>query len=387
MGYSVSSSFLSQIEGRNWSPVRYFKIGTSDYTSRITKFPTVKRISNEIKSVDINVPLANADGALNHFYEQTYTIPATCTIEIGIEGEVIKIYTGHLKNVQYSNEKCTLKIKDKIWDFTNRKVGASDAHVDIGSTIPSDIAWTLSTCYGGMSNIASTSNPDIDYSSFLVWAEQFSSDNLLMSANYKGMKVVEALGRLGIMTDSSIWVEGNGKLNFARFTEPSSLDITITADENLDVVIDVETLRLVNKHYTSFNYSVGSNYWQSTVYTQDSTSVDSFGLHEEALMDESIWHVDSVSALGLSQRKVNLLRSPPKRFEIITGLYGIQRQISETVRLVDSFYGVTSASGWRLVGNYYDTDRGIITRYLDEATVMNGFYLDASDLDGNDLLL
>ena len=108
---------------------------------------------------------------------------------------------------------------------------------------------------------------------------------------------------------------------------------------------------------------------------------------EEALMDESIWHVDSVSALGLSQRKVNLLRSPPKRFEIITGLYGIQRQISETVRLVDSFYGVTSASGWRLVGNYYDTDRGIITRYLDEATVMNGFYLDVSDLDGDDLLL
>jgi hypothetical protein len=301
--------------------------------------------------------------------------------------EYAKIFTGFLKDVHYSQKQCTLRIKDRLWDFAERKVGDPDAHVDIGSSIPSEIAWTLCTCYGGLSSVRSASNPDIDYPSFLTWAAQFSQDNILMSANYQGMTVAEAVGRLGKMTDSAVWVEGDGKLAFKKFIEPSSLDITFTRDEFKDILIDVESLRVINRHYTNFDYSVGSEYWQKTVFTQNSVSVNSFGLYEDAAKDETVWYVDSVGAMGLSQRKVNLLSNPPARFGLTSGLYGIHKQIGETVRLVDSFYDLTSGSGWRMVESRFDMDRAGLKLTLDEATVMNGFYLDVSDLDGDDLLL
>lgn len=593
MPYDVSSWFLDQTARPSPPVIRRFTIGTSDYTERVTQFPSFKRTANEIRSVSINLPLANADGALNHFYQETYKIPNTCTLEIGItldapagdygflkhtgqtgsftpgnvvfgyypgssspsaagtvvfdgedvlylsgltsgtfvdgmivcessyggelvvggdcasdsfacdfanwvydaendeydhtpglgynlyqdcgveknkfyksvftvknysaggvsavvgsmvagarrtadgtyidiimtdssvnsrhnfqstlsdfagsvddislmqilnatladgsivttSDEYIKVFTGFLKDIQYSEKKCTLKIKDRLWDFYERKVGDPDAHVDIGSTIPSDIAWTLCTCYGGLSGVASTSNPDIDYAKFLTWAAQFSQDNILMTANYQGVTVAEALNRLGRMTDSAVWIEGDGKLNFVKFVEPSSLDITFTRDEFADIMIDVESLRVVNRHYTNFDYSVTSEYWTKTVFAQSSLSVDSFGLYEQQSKDETIWYVDSVGALGLSQRKVNLLKDPPKRFQFRGGLYGVHKQLGETVRLVDSFYEITSASGWRLVEAKFDTNRAQMQFNLDEATVMNAFYLDVSDLDGDDLLV
>lgn len=393
MGYDVSSWFLSQLEQRNSKPVRKFLIGTSDYSSRVEKYPRFKRTANNIKSINVNVDLSNEDGKFNNFYHYTYTIPNTCTLKVGFThptsgDELVTLYTGFLKDVAYPDKKrCTLKLRDRLWDFSERKVGDSDVPVDIGSTIPSDIAWSLCTCYGGLSSVASTSNPDIEYADFLVWAGQFSADSVLMSAHYEGKKVVDALSRLGKMTDSAIWIEGNGKLMFKKFIEPSSLDVTFTDEYYLDLGIDVESLRLINRHFTYFDYSVESNFWTKTVFSQESISVNSFGLKEGITQDETIWHVDSIGALTLSQRKVNLLKDPPKKFDLSSGLYGINRQLGETIRLVDSFFGITSASGWRLVEAEYDMDGTKTMFNLDEATVMNGFYLDVSDLDGDDLLL
>ena len=394
MAYDVTSWFLVQLEKYNSEPKRVFKIGTSDYSSHVFKYPKFKRTANDIKSINIDIQMSNEDGTFNGFYEQVYTIPNTCVLQVGFThptsgDEFITLYTGFLKNVRYQSEgaKAILKLKDRLYDFTDRKVGDSQAHVDIGSTIPSDIAWALCTSYGRMSSVASTSNPDINYASFLTWAAQFSGDSVLMTANYQGMKVTEALKRMAQMTDSAIWVEGDGKLNFAKFVEPGSLDITFT-DENYDkLTIDVESLRLVNKHFTYFDYAVGSNYWQKSIFAINSTSVNTFDLREGYERDKSIWYVDSVGALGLSQRRTNLLNQPPKKFTLEGGLYGMQRQISETVRLVDSFFGITSASGWRLMEAEFNLDSGGTTYQMDEATVMNAFYLDVSLLDGDDLLL
>ena len=393
MAYDVTSWFLEQLESRNTRPKRVFKIGTSDYSDRVEKYPKFKRTANEIKSINININLANEDGLFNTFYHQTYTIPNTCFLQIGFThptsgDEMLTLYTGFLKDVNYPNKKtCTLRLRDRLWDFTERKVGDSDNHVDIGSTIPSDIAWTLCTCYGGLDTTQGSNNPDIDYISFLGWAAQFSADSVLMTAHYEGKKVVDALSRLGKMTESAIWIEGGGRLYFTRFEEPSSLDMTFTEDDYKEIDIDVESLRMINRHFTYFDYSVVSDYWAKSVFAQESVSVNSFGLKEGLLSDDTIWHVDSIGALSISQRKVKLLQAPPKRFDLSTGLFGIQRQIGETVRIVDSFFGITSSSGWRVVEIEYDFDDGDARFFMDEATVMNGFYLDVSYLDGNDLLL
>ena len=586
--HSVSSWFQAQIEERSSEPVRQFLIGTSDYSDRVTKWPKIKHTANSFAYVKPTIPLDNADGALNHFYENTYKMVQECYLKMGFAGivwdfleddcsdisgwtdhdqgggvsevspagqfrfdtnnsdatnghahryigvgslpalvsvefklyhdliglesvsdqflvslsdsatvlvlafcsdgafiygsggyqeigtdlvksgvaaewqtwrfvinftaqtadiylddsthnwekvatgqafvttgdspangkltleqlgygtdnmvthvdyvkimtgaplptqELITLYTGSLKDVRYTNNLCNVYCRDKLYDFSERKVGDSDATVVFSETIPSDIAWTLCTCYGLLCNSKSTGNADIDYADFQTWAGQFSQDSLKMNAFYDGIKLTEALSNLCKMTDSVGWVNGDGKVTFKRFIEADSNDLILTRDENMDIQIDVEGLRIINKAYVYWDYSPASDYWTKTCVSQESISVNSFGLHEEIFSDKTCWHISSLGAMSMAARKTLLLNKPPKRFELDTDLYAMRQELGDTIRLVDSFYSINSESGWRISEKSIDMDTGAVAVQTDEAMTADAFILDVSLLDGMDALL
>jgi len=392
MPYSVSSWFQVQLENTASEPIRKFSIGTSDYSDRVTRWPRIKRTINDLRSLKIAVPLDNTDGHFNGFYANVYTIPNTATLQMGFEhptsgNELVTLYTGFLKNVKYQREICELEFADNLYDFEKRKIGDSDVPASFAAQIPSDIAWTLCTCYGGKSAVVSTNNPDIDYSSFLTWAAVMSGESLDCAAQYDGVKVIEALRSLAEISDSAIWVEGDGKINFKKYEEISSLDITFMNNHYQNLEIDVESQRLVNKAYVPFDFSIDSDYFQSTVFAINSASIYLYGIHEEIYKNETIWHTSSVNALGLGARKVNLYSDPPRRFGVNLDLYGMRQKLGETIRLVDSFYNITSTDGWRLVETDLNMDDGQLKMELDGAAVLAGFYLDFSLLDGDEYLL
>ena len=392
MAYSVTSWFQQQMESSGVQPKRILTLGGSDYSDYVITWPKIKRTTQDLRSVNLSIPLANEDGHLNLFFKNTYNIPAACLLQIGFThptsgDEMATIYTGTLEKVSYSQNRCTLKVRDKIYNLTQYKVGDSDVPVTVNSTIPSDIAWTLCTCYGELSSIASTSNPDIDYTKWLAWAGVFSADSIHMSTRYEGKKVSEALSSIAKMTDSAIYVEGDGKIAFDRFNNPSSLDSTLSYEYTTKFNIDVDSLRVINRQYVNLLYSASSNYWQGVVCSVDSVSVNSFGLHEDILKDDSCWFVSSTDASIISARKIDLYSQPPKQFNVQTGLRLINKQLGETLRLVNSFYGVDSSQGWRMTEYQIDLKTGLCDYTMDEATVANAFFLDFSDLDGDDLLL
>lgn len=388
----VTSWFVVQLEDRSSKPVRQFLLGTSDYSDRVLRWPTLKRTANNLQTVKVTVQLDNADGALNHFYSETYKIVQTGYLKAGFAHpdsgtEYATLYTGEAKEVKYKDEKCELRLRDLLHDLGERKVGQSSAPVVFSEQIPSDIGWTLCTCYGYLSSVQSTSNPDIDYADFQTWAAQFSADTVTIAAYWDGQRVVEALATLCEQTDSAVWIDGAGRLTFRKFIEPDSNDLTITRDHFTDLEIDVETLRLANKAFVEFNYSVSSDYWQNVVVMVDSTSINSFGIHDHLYRNENVWYCGSLHALNYAQRKTTLFGQPPRRFNVETDLYAVRPELGETIRLVDSFFSITSGGGWRLVEQQFNLDTGRVDLELDEATTMNGFYLDISTLDGDHVLL
>lgn len=391
----ISDWLKSQFGNKVYSPTRKFYIGTSDYSDRVIRWPKIRRTANEVKSVKVKVPLANDDKALNHFYEQAYTLVNTVNVQLGdthpTSGfEAFNLFTGYLNGVEYNKRQCVIEARDRLWDFTERKVGDSDSAINIpdsGGLVPSEIAWILCTCYGALDATQSGSNVDIDYDDFQSWAGQFSTDNVLAHGRYDGQKIAEALDDLAQYTDSAIVLEGDGKIHFHRFSEVNSNDYTWTPDEIIGLEIDVNKRRLVNKQWVYWDYSVESDYFAGKVFAQNTTSINTFDLHEYIIDKESIWYVDSVSALNIAQRKVSLLSDPPKYFELETGLDGIWRKVGETGRFVDSFYNVTSGAGWRIVEEEINLHDGTVVKQLDEATVLDAFYLDVSFLDGDDRLL
>ncbi len=392
MSYSVSSWFYEQCQLKSSSPKRVFTIGSSDYTSQVLKWPTFKRIANRVEASKATVKLNNAEGDLNYFHEKLWTMPNTCSVQLGFthpdsDSELLTLFSGDIKEVKYKNAEVDIHLRDRFWSLTEKKIGDSLVPVTFSNQIPSDIAWTVCTCYGELSTIQDSSNPHIDWGTFNEWAEQFSSDSLTVEARYEGVKTSEALERLSKMTDSAIWTEGDGKIYFKRYTEPSSLDFLIDQDQFMDLEIKVDNLRPINKAWVYGNYAPESDYWQINAFQVDTTSVNTYGLHEEVFKDTTVWYTGSASAQNLAQRIVNNLKYPPRRFAISTTLIGIHRQIGETIRLVDSFYNINSGTGWRYDEISINIDQGKITYKMNEAIAGNAFFLDISSLDGDDLLL
>lgn len=393
MAYDVSSWFIDQLALKASAPKRVFTIGASDYSDRVVKWPTFKRTANQIVASKAAIELANDDGQLNFFHEKLWTMANTCSVQVGFThpdsgDELVSIYSGDVKEVKYPKKsKCRLSLRDRLWGLGEKKVGRSDVSVVFSEQIPSDVAWTLCTCYGGLSSVQSTSNPHIDYDSFNAWAAQFSADNVVAEADYNGVKVSEAVRDLGEMTDSAIWPEGDGKLYFKRYTEPDSLDFVLTPAAIADVVIDIDGINIVNKAWVYGEYAPGSDYWQIAAFQVNTTSVNTFGLHEQVWKNKHIWYTNSAGCQNMAQRKIQNLRFPPKKFKVDTTVVGLHRQLGETLRFVDSFYSINSGTGWRFDEMTVNVDKFSVLYQMNEAIAGTAFYLDVSSLDGDDLLL
>lgn len=343
---------------------------------------------SDVTSVRAIIYLVNSNGNIAYDGDGTSGIWAGDATLKGTEA--IDLYTGEINKISYTENDCVIKTRDKMWDFAKKVVGESNNQVKIPPTsqyLISDIAWTLCTCYGELDSTQDSSNPDIDYEAFAEWAEQFSVDNVFAQTNYDGTKIISALTSLARMSDSSIWIEGNGKLCFKKFLEAGSECEVFMNDRMGNLCVDIDMDRLVNKHWVYFDYSTDSDYWQSGVINVHSTSVNTFGLHEEVLKEESIWYVTSVSALSIAARKGERYHYPNRKFKFNTGLFGIYTQIGDTVRLVNSFYDLTSGQGWTVDAVTYDMDKLKNEYRMDESLVLDAFFLDVSTLDGDKLLL
>jgi hypothetical protein len=340
--------------------------------------------------------MANDDGALNFWFDNVYTLSqsggaAIATIDVGFThatsgDELIRVFTGFLKTVKYNKGKCTALLKDKLWGLSERVAGDSTNPVSM-SAIPSDIAWTLCTCYGGLDSTASTSNADIDYTSFQEWAAVLSADAITCDVYYDGTKVRKALTALAEYNDSANWVEGDGKIYFERFAEATSLDTLLSEQEQIELKIDIDDKRLINKQDVYGNYDITSRDWFLNVSDVASASVNSYGIREDVLKNKMVWFTSSINALNIAARRTTLFAEPPKAFDIQTAGVGLEMQISETVRMVDSFMSITSEDAWRIVGLKFNVNDFMLNLELDGATTLDPFYLDVDFLDGPKALL
>jgi hypothetical protein len=370
-------------DGSGFEPDRVFTVGTSDYSARVIKWPSIKRSTNQLKSTRVKIDLANTDQHFNNFYNNLYSIPNTCQITC----DSYTLFTGFLKDVQYKQDKCSLTMRDKLSDLETKKVGDSTTVVSFAPQIPSDIAWTLCTCYGALDNVASTNNADIDYAAFLLWAETFSIDSIECEANYDGQKVSEALQDLSEITNSDIWIDRIGKVQFKARIDVSSNDALVNNDYIADLVINIAGNKLITDQYVYGAYSGDNNKWGIIVHHSNPTFVNSYGTYEDIIKKENIWHQNSTYAINLAQKKIAQYGEPPIEFNVKCPMALIDTTIADRIRLVDSFYSVTSASVWRVSEEKINIEAGTIEFSLDGAKSLEPFYLDVSLLDGNDLLL
>jgi hypothetical protein len=387
MSYVVTSWFIDQLALAASEPVRKLTIGSSDYSDFVSRWPKIKWTVNDLKAVNPSITLYNQDGALNNFYNNTYLITTSADIQFGFThptsgDELITLWQGWLKRVNYRRGNCIVSFEDKIRTLGERTVGDSKTPVTYATDIPSDIADSLVQSHGQLDFAT-----NIDSSDFFIWADVFSRDTVQGAARYEGVKVRDAITRLAKMTDSAVWIAGDGKIHFKRFEAVSSNDITLTDNEVNFVDINLDDTRLINKQWVYGDYKQESNFYNIIVNHVSTSSVNTYGVREDIMRDETFWFADSASAFNMASRKTVLFHDVPKKFNLQTNLIGLQLEIGDTIRFVDDFFSITSADAWRITEYNLNIDKGVIDFELDEAASLYGFILDIDRLDGPRVLL
>jgi len=392
MTYEVTSWFVDQISARQIAPKLVFTIGTSDYSSRVRKWPTIKRTWDEVRAQSINLDLINGDRALNAIHDDKTQLAATCAIKFGFThptsgDELLTLFSGSMDKVRYSRGVCTLSLLDKFKQLSQRVMGTRDAPATFtNSSLPSDIAWSAITSYGGYSAVTSTNNPDINYQSFLDWAAVFSADNVFMNAQIEGLKCNEVLKKIARHTQSAIFVE-NDRFTFHRFTAADSNQTTLDDDTILDIVVEIDDEDIVNRQYVYGAYNVTSRDWGVQVYDELTSSVNTYGLREQVEKDKAIWYVNSVAALNMAQRITAISGEPYDRITVDAAPPAALRQVGETLSISDPFFEGTINGNYRVMGYDFNLDSGVFSARVDRSQYASPFILDFSALDSSDVLL
>jgi len=386
----VTSWFQDQALSKTLEPVRKFTIGSSDYSGFVMKWPKFRRTSNDIRPKNLTIQLANHNQDLNFFITDKTLLTTSYTIEMGFThptsgDELITMFSGKGQTVKYRDNKIDITIVDKFKQLSDRVIGSSDVPVEYlnSNYLPSDIAWWLVTSYGGYDTTTSTANIDIDWDAFAEWASIFSEGSVFVEARFDGQRVNEALRKLGRQTSSNILIQDD-KLTFFRWTVADSNTTAFDSSNIKDVELEVVVDDVVNKQFVFADYAPSSDFFQISVVDQDSSSVNSFGIKEHVEEDKNVWHVNTVSALDLAQRRTQVNGEPFNRLKIESGLSGIQRFIGETVTVVDSHLALNE--GYRITGMEVDMNVGQINFMADRSQYFGAFTLDVSTLDGPDVL-
>lgn len=389
MPYAVSSSFVDACLSRNPTVVKKFTIGSSDYSSKVVKWPTIIRKWDDIKSTTFTVALYNQDQQMNFLRNDKTHLQDIVTLGLGFtinsSDELIDLFQGKISRVEYVSGQCNITAIDKFKQLEERVIGTSDVPVSFTTSnyLPSDLAWLIATSYGGFDTTASSANIDIDYEAFQTWAAIFSGDNVLMQAEFSGAKVLEALRKLARHTRSGIFVKEN-KLSFVRFGSTNANVASLGNHELYDLSLYFDDDAIVNKQYVFGNYSVESDYWALSVYAANTSSINSFSLRESTEKDENVWYVTSASALNLAQRALAIDGLPYDKIECMSPLITLPQLIGDTIYIEDPFHELSES--YRIMEQRIDMDKYKIKLRIDRSQLTTFFTLDVSSLDGSDTL-
>lgn len=387
--YAISSDFQLAAEAKNAAWVRKFTIGSSDYSAFVNRWPSISKKWDGLSPQTVTIDLSNEGRTFNFLITDPTKMRNTSTLSIGptvSSASLLDIFAGTIDSIRFSGGGCAVTLIDKFRKLTDRKIGDSSTPTNYTSSsyLIHDMAWYACTSLGGLSAVASTNNPDIDYLSWSSWSSVFSADNVRCKAYLTGQTPLEVLRKLSTLTQSAIYIEAD-KIKFSRFIQVASDFRTLDDARVLDASALIDDRQLVNKAWVSANYDVTSRTFGITVFDQSSASQANYGLRETLVAEELVWLTDSVSALNLAQRQIISSSNLSPRFTVRTPMHTLGMTIGDPVQFSDSLLQV--ADTYRIMNETLDMDSGIKTYEIDQTQFFSGFRLDISALDSVDLLL
>jgi len=194
--------------------------------------------------------------AFNMFVEDRINnMGKPCHLGIYFNGTSGYLYlmTGTVEEVVYSGATITLSIRDAMAPMLEKRIGSGQAPADYYSMRnpfnPATIVWNVLTSWGGLDDTFTTDNTQINFTSWQAWFDRCAAHNYLVRGRFPGMTIQNMLLRVGDLTNSFIWVDGEGFFQFTMFEPPyvaGGSDATYDADNSVAIDIDIDKSTIAN---------------------------------------------------------------------------------------------------------------------------------------------
>lgn len=301
----VSDWFKTWMEKQTLNLLRKFTYDDIHETERVEGFGSINRASDTIVSGGTSLALINTDKHWNKFLSDKSNLRREAKLQLAIgvpntparsgiarsgatlsnllsytcisgNQEWLDILTGWADDPNFLAAMLNLAIRDKFAGLLEKELGSDEAPLNYYSLSynPADLTWDILTTQGGLDSTTSTANTDIDYSSWSAWKTDCATANLSLEAEFTGQSIREALELIRDLTNSDIYVGGDGKLKFFRFTQAAPPAETYLFDEDKykDFVPKLDANKILNKLQVYYDLDVPSN----LVTNGDMEAVDSW---------------------------------------------------------------------------------------------------------------
>ena len=339
--------------------IRYkFLYDSVDRTDMLTKggLGTVRRDVN-LSAGKALVTLNNAGGWWNFLKGTNNALGDVAELQLSVADDPTNIYTlfkGTVRHPVFEGSTVTLRLKDHNSRFLDVKVGSNASPETFWASQGHDadeVVFRLLTesDMGNLSGLNSPANPDIDYASWAAWRDNhISSNSYVLKGQPAGQSVAECLMIICQMTHSYIWVNNDGKVEFAPpYKQGLSYD-----EGNTGVLkkpghgrdLQLPDDRILNDVTVRRGYNFTTGVWLSSVANTNATSIAKFGTYPKTIEGRVFTHNTAASAT--SDRDQTLLDYAfPLRFFNLTAFFpSITEDLARQITVDDTLKGISGAT-------------------------------------------
>jgi len=332
------ASFEARLSKQLVKATIWLKYKGVDYTSYLNDVSTITR-SADLTSGAGTATLSNISQIWNLFLADRTEIGNISQIGIklaaehGVSNEKA-LFTGKVEDVSYAEAEAILKVRDKMVSTLKKKLGNGENPVEyLTPQNPADLAWDLLTTHGGLDDTASTDNTDIDYTSWNSYKTDCDTLKYSLQARFTGHYITNALLMIANLTNSYIWIGGEGKFKFKRPIPPFTPGILPRYNRSNCLEIDASITKenLINHFRCRYGYNPDIDEWAGSYLAEDEASKTDFGTFSDVEEDKTVWHADLDSATEYADRTVDKNKQPLTLLTITSTLCGIFLSLGDTI--------------------------------------------------------
>ena len=230
----------------------------------------------------------------------------------------------------------TIKTNSDAWINYFDSLGVTRIN---GATV-SDLVWHILTYYAKLSYLVSTSNPDIDYDSWIAWKADVDDggyDIYDIGMVSDGDPVSDVLMKIMQLTESVFWDGGEGRIKF--MTGRTAGSWRTYEEEILKVDWQVSMEDRINSIYCNYMYMPTNDSWLSDlngVAFDDlavGPSVPPYTYTVDVINDRTVFHNTTESAALYIAKRLIRTAAPPRYFTIKTQLLGFSQDVRDDIVL------------------------------------------------------